>query len=129
MKLLDTCFLIDLLRGEAAAVRYSEGLNGGATTAVNAYELFFGIEHGSRNKESRLFEAESLLERLEVLPLDYESSRSAAGLMSDLYRKGEPVDAFDVFTVSIGLEHGCNTVVTRNRKHFERFQQITVEIY
>ena len=129
MKLLDTCFLIDLLRGEAAAVRFAEELDGGATTAVNVYELFFGIEHGAMNRESRLLEAESLLERLEVLPLDYESSRLAARFMSDLYRKGEPVDALDVFTAAIGLKHGCNTVVTRNRGHFERFHKITVDVY
>jgi predicted nucleic acid-binding protein len=129
LKLLDTCFLIDLLRGETSAVQYAEELDGGATTTVNAYELFFGIEHGAMNREKRLLEAESLFERLEVLPLDYESSRSAARFMSDLYQKGEPVDALDVFTVSIGLKHGFNTVVTRNRSHFERFKHITVDIY
>lgn len=129
MKLLDTCYLIDLLRGDVAAVRYADELDAGATTAVNVYELFFGIEHGAINREGRVLEAESLLERLEVLPLDYESSRLGARFMADLYRRGEPVDALDAFTASIGLKHGCNNVVTRNKRHFEKFQDITVEVY
>ncbi len=129
MKLLDTCFLIDLLKGVPGAVSYAETLDGAATTAVNVYELFFGVEHGSVDRETRLREAESLVERLEVLSLDYESGRLAARFMSDLYRRGEPVDALDVFTAVIGLSHGCNSVVTRNKRHFERLSDITVEVY
>ena len=129
MKLLDTCFLIDLLRGNPAAVERADELDGGATTSVNVYELFFGIEHGAVNREKRLMEAESLVERLEVLPLGYESSRYAAKFMGDLYGRGEPVDALDVFTAAIGLKHGCSTVVTRNTRHFERFTEIKVETY
>ena len=129
MKLLDTCFLIDLLKGVPAAVRYAENLDGGVTSAVNVYELFFGVEYGAVDREERRLEAESLIERLEVLPFDYESSRFAARFMGDLYRRGEPVDALDVFTAAIGLRHGCSTVVTRNKRHFERFPEISVEVY
>jgi predicted nucleic acid-binding protein len=129
LKLLDTCFLIDLLKGIPEAVSYAETLDGAVTTAVNVYELFFGVEHGAVDRETRLSEAESLIERLEVLPLDYGASRLAARLLSDLYRMGEPLDALDVFTVAIGLQHGCGTVVTRNKRHFERFTEISVEVY
>jgi len=129
LKLLDTCFLIDVLKGVPEAVEYADGIDGGFTTAVNVYELFFGVEYGALDREARRLEAESLIERLEVLPLDYESSRFAARFMGDLYRRGEPVDALDVFTAAIGLRHGCNSVVTRNKRHFERFPEITVELY
>lgn len=74
-------------------------------------------------------EGEALIERPEVLPLDYVAGRSAALIMGDLYRKGEPVDALDVFTAAIGLRDRCKVVLTRNRRHFERFPGIDVETY
>jgi predicted nucleic acid-binding protein len=121
--------LIDLLRCDSGAVKVAEGLDGGATTAVNVYELFFGVEYGASDREARRGEADALVERLEVLPLDAVASRMAARIMGDLYRGGVPVDALDVFTAAIGLRHGCKTVVTRNARHFERFPEITVEVY
>jgi len=129
LKLLDTCFLIDLLRGDPGAVRVAESLDGGATTAVNVYELFFGVEWGAGDRVARRGEAEALVERLEVLPFDGVAGRMAARFMGDLYRRGEQVDALDVFTASIGLRHGCKVMVTRNARHFERFPEISVETY
>ena len=129
MRLLDTCFLIDLLRGDPGAVRVAEGLDGGATTAVNVYELFFGVEFGAGDRVARRGEAEALVERLEVLPFDGVAGRMAARLMGDLRRRGEQVDALDAFTASVGLRHGCRVVVTRNAGHFERFPEISVEAY
>jgi len=129
LRLLDTCFLIDLLRGDPGAVRVAEGLDGGATTAVNVYELFFGVEFGAGDRVARRGEAEALVERLEVLPFDGVAGRMAAGFMGDLRRRGEPVDALDAFTASVGLRHGCRVVVTRNVGHFERFPEISVEAY
>ncbi len=129
MRLLDTCFLIDLLRGDPGAVRVAEGLDGAATTAVNVYELFFGVGGGVGDRETRRGEAEALVERLEVMPLDREAGKSAAGVMGELHRRGEPVDALDVFTAAIGLRHGCRVVVTRDARRFERFPGISVEAY
>jgi len=121
--------MIDLLKGDSGAVEVAEGLGGAFTTAVNVYELFFGIENGAGDRGDRSRDAESLVARLEVLPLDYASGRSAAAMMADLYRRGEPLDALDVFTAAIGVSHGCSVVVTRNRRHFERFPGVTVEEY
>lgn len=110
-------------------VKAAEGLDGGATTAVNLYELFFGVEAGAGDRALRRGEAEALVGRLEVLPLDGEAGRMAARLMGDLVRRGEAVDALDVFTASVGMRHGCRVVVTRNARRFERIPGISVEAY
>jgi predicted nucleic acid-binding protein len=129
LRLLDTCFLIDLLRGDPGAVRAAEALDDGATTAVNVYELIYGVEAGAGDRSARREEAEALISRLEVLPLDGEAAKIAARFMGELHRRGEPVDAMDAFTTAIGLRHGCKVVVTRNAGHFERFPEINVETY
>ena len=129
MKLLDTCYLIDLLRGDPEAMLISKDLDGAATSAVNLYELIFGVHLGSRNRKRRMEEAETLLSRLEVLPFDGDSARLAARLMSNLISEGTPGDSLDVFTAAVGLSHGCSVVVTRNAKHFDRIQGIQTETY
>ena len=129
MKLLDTCLLIDLLRGDRGAAEAVEGLRGAATTAVNVYELFLGIYHGARDTGRRVGEAERLLERLEVLPMDEGASKATARVMAELIGGGEPLDALGVFTACIGVQRGCEVVVTRNTRHFERIPGVKVETY
>ncbi|MFP3952304.1 MAG: type II toxin-antitoxin system VapC family toxin [Candidatus Bathyarchaeia archaeon] len=129
MKLLDTCFLIDLLRGDPGAVVAAQEVNGAATTAVNIYELFFGVYNATSNVSQRIREAERLVERLKVLELDEESSKMAAENMVELYREGLPLDALDVFTASIGLTNNYTQILTRNTSHYKRIQGIEAVPY
>ncbi len=129
MKLLDTCFLVDLLRGDPGAVEAAGRLKGAATTAVNIYELFFGIYNAAGDPGRRAAEAERLVERLEVLPLREDSAKASAKVMAELYRGGEPIDAMDVFTACIGKQRGCSEVLTRNKRHFSRIPGIEPETY
>jgi len=129
LKLLDTCFLIDLLRGEPGAVASAKDVEGAATTAVNIYELFFGVHNAKTNVSQRISEAESLVERLKVLKLDEESSKMAAEKMVELYREGSPLDALDVFTASIGLTNNFTQILTRNTSHYKRIPGIEAVPY
>lgn len=129
MKLLDTCFLVDLLRGDPGAVEASGRLKGATTTAVNVYELFFGVYYAAGDPRRRAAEAERLVERLEVLPLGEDGAKASAKVMAELYRGGEALDVMDVFTSCIGMQRGCSEVLTRNTRHFSRVQGIEVETY
>jgi predicted nucleic acid-binding protein len=129
LKLLDTCFLVDLLRGDPGAVEAAVKLKGAATTAVNVYELFFGVYNAAGDPERRAAEAERMVERLEVFPLGEDAAKASARVMFELYRGGEPVDAMDVFTACIGIQGGCSEVLTRNTRHFSRIPGIEPEMY
>lgn len=129
MKLLDTCFLIDLIRGDSGAVNAARGIKAAATTSVNIYELFFGIYNSAKSPIQRVREAERLVERLEILQLDEAASKIAAKIMVELFKEGSPIDALDVFTASIGIKSNCTQILTRNTRHYERIPGIDVELY
>jgi len=125
LKLLDTCFLIDLLHGDPGAVAKANEVNRAATTTVNLYEIFFGVYNATRDVPKRINEVERLIERLEVLELDEASSKLAAENMVKLHKEGSPLDALDVFMASIGITNNCTQILTRNTRHFERISGIT----
>ena len=128
MKCLDSDLLIAILRGKKDAQAIVEELDAespSATTAVNAYELFYGANRSER-KEYNTKEASKLLERLTVFPLDLSCSRKAAEISARLTGKGEAIDFRDAMIAAIALENGL-TLVTRNKAHFKRIQKLQME--
>ncbi|MFH2112703.1 MAG: type II toxin-antitoxin system VapC family toxin [Candidatus Bathyarchaeota archaeon] len=131
MKLVDTTFLIDLLRGDPGAVEAAEALEregGAATTSVNVYELFTGI-YNVADAERRAEQAERLVGRLEVFSLDEASAKTAAAMTARQNRSKEPLDVLDTLIASTSIAHGCRTILTRNIRHFNRMPGVQAETY
>ncbi len=130
MKGVDTTFLIDLLRKSPSAVAKAVELDAEPivfTTEANVYEIVSGIRN--TNTEKALQDLESLLSRMVVLPLDRKASIYAGLISSELMLKGKMIDDIDCLVAGILLTNGCETVVTRNVKHFERIDGLKVESY
>ena len=130
MKCLDTDLLVSILRGKEEAKKNVNELDEeakGATTSVNAFELFFGA-YKSERKQENLKEASKLLERLTVFPLNLASSKKAAEISAKLMTKGETIDFRDAMIAAIALEYGL-TLVTRNQVHFKRIKGLQVEYW
>lgn len=126
--IIDTDILIDLLRGkkEADALILSLERKGFLlyTTAVNAYELYYGA-HKSTKKEKSLQATRMLLRRMTVLPFTIGAARKAGHIFSGLEAKGQSVGLSDAFIAAIALTHGCS-VVTRNSSHFNKIDELNV---
>jgi predicted nucleic acid-binding protein len=135
LKILDTTFIFDLLRGIPEAVRKAEELDEGreaVTTAISVYELFFGLfSSEAANKKRRMLEAERFFSRLEVLPLNYEAAKLAGEILSGLSNEGKLIDVMDGMIGAIGLKAAGNDVdiVTRNRAHFKSIKGIKIINY
>ena len=72
MNCLDSDLLVAILRGKQEARKIVEQLDEeakGATTSINAFEVYFGANKSKRKNEN-LKEASKLLERLTVFPLN-----------------------------------------------------------
>jgi predicted nucleic acid-binding protein len=132
-KCVDTTFLIDLLRDEEGAVEKAEELDEfgeTVTTEINVFEVVFGIYLSrSVNRKKRLKEVEMLFDRLNIFPFDHASAIKAGEILGELVRKGMGIDSLDGMVAAIALTQGCNVIVTRNVKHFERIEGIEVEEY
>jgi tRNA(fMet)-specific endonuclease VapC len=128
LKCLDTDLLVGVLRKQERATRKVEELDRQgrqATTAVSAFELYYGASK-SRMVEENVREASRLLSRLELLPLSIGSAEKAGLLFGALELKGIPIEFRDSMIAGIALEHRL-PLVTRNKRDYSRIPGLTLE--
>ena len=131
MRCLDATFLIDFLKNDKSAVDKASEIKEDAlvTTSINIFEVLLGIY---RKKEPARDEMEKfirLISNFDILNFDMESSFTASKITADLIRQGREIDAMDCLTAGAMLSKNCNTIVTRNKEHFQRIKGIKVEGY
>jgi len=133
MILLDTSFLIDLLRQRKNAIdKAVELVNRDklATTYVNIYELLIGVySKKDANYEEKLKTVENLTGKISILTLEKDSTIKSAKIGGELMLKGQTVGDTDNMIAGIALSNSINTIVTRDKEHFERIRGLKVETY
>ena len=80
----------------------------------------------SATKSENVKETLRLFDRLEVIPLDFSSSKKAAEISAKLVVKGEPINYRDAMIAGIAIENDL-TLVTRNKSHFSRIKSLKLE--
>jgi tRNA(fMet)-specific endonuclease VapC len=125
--LLDTNILSDLIRnpdGRAARRLAVVGEATVCTSIVVACELRYGAaKKGSRTLSGRV---ESLLESLEVLPLDREADRQYAEIRLHLDRTGRPIGPNDLLIAAHALALDL-TLISDNVEEFARIPRLTLD--
>ncbi len=133
MILLDTSFLIDLLRQRKNAINKAvEVVNRDklATTYINIYELLIGVySKKDANYEEKLKTVENLTEKIDILTLEKDSTIKSAKIGGELMLKGKIVGDTDNMIAGIALSNGITTIITRDKEHFARIKGIKVESY
>lgn len=126
MKLLDSDTCIGILRGrtEVLARRASETADV-ATTWVTAAELFYGAAR-SAQPENNAAVVVRFLNTLPVIASDLASARLCGELKARLTNIGRTLAHADLLIAAIALSRGA-TLVTGNRKHYERIPGLVVE--
>ena len=126
MKVLDSDTCIGILRGYRAVVdRRSAESDEVVTTWVTASELFYGAaKSASQEANSKL--VVRFLDTLPVVAPDLSSARLFGELKARLAAGGQIVADADLFIAAIALSRGA-TIVTGNRKHYERIPGLLVE--
>ncbi|MEK6808998.1 MAG: type II toxin-antitoxin system VapC family toxin [Nanoarchaeota archaeon] len=133
MILLDTTFLIDLLRKKENAIEKAVELikrDKLATTYINIYELLFGVYSLSgADYKQKLESVSKLIDKLELLSLDKHSAIISAKIGGDLSLKGQMIGDTDCMIAGISLANGITTIITRNAEHFGRIKGLKIETY
>ena len=126
--IIDTDILIDFLRNRKEAVAFVTQLEEKktllSTTAINAFELYYGA-HKSRQSIQTLQATKKLLDRLVLLPLTPRSAQRAGHIFAELELEGQPIGLRDTFIAAIALTRKCS-VATRNVEHFKKVKGLTV---
>ena len=119
--ILDTDFLIAIIRKDQAAVNFIENNVTGDTelyiTHVNLWELYQGAFKGEKINQN-LQEVNELISCFTVLEFTLESAIRFGKLINDLRKNGKQIGVMDTLIASVALEHNFK-IITRNIKHFE----------
>lgn len=130
MPTLDTCLLIDLLRGKDEAFEKVADLESAGTmlvtTPINVLELYKGAYMLS-DVGGKLRKTQKILEGVTIISIDSDTYHTFGSVAAGLKVDGTPIGDFDELIAAITL---CNdsVIVTRDR-HFSRIPGLTVENY
>lgn len=128
--ILDSTFLIDLLRGSDAVPERAEQLDARGAPAVSSVtimELWEGIQLADTGEAQRSA-VETLLEDVHEVPFDRKCAMTAGRINAELVDAGTPIDETDVMIAATALVED-RPVVTRNLDHFERIAGLAVRSY
>ena len=130
MKIVDSTFLIGLLKNDPETVKKARELDeegGAATTVINVFETIYGVYRAMSDVPRRLESFERLIANFDILDLDLEAAKKAAQIAGNLGKAGYSIDPFDSLIAGITLTCGAEALVTRNLSHFKRVSGLTLE--
>lgn len=122
--LIDTDWIIDSFRRQRRAEQTlielaPEGL---AVSYITYAELYQGAHYAS-DPDHSLHILEEFMEGVELVSLNLEIMRQFAILRGHLQQRGTPIGEMDLLIAATALHHDF-TIVTRNRRHFERIADL-----
>ena len=131
MVCLDSSFVIDLWRGDKAAVEMKNMLKQKGEDffipTLVVMELSTGAQL-SRRADTEKQKIMQLLSESKILDFDCESAFRAGEIRAELEKKNESIDSEDIMIGAIALQNN-ESLVTRNIKHFEKISGLKIEKY
>lgn len=134
MVCLDTSFLIDVIKGKPLNDELNNLIDEKWTVSIaspSILELFKGLylnknlKHISKEEIDKINE---ILLSMAILDLDKESAIMAGKTEAELINKGEKIDIEDIMIGAICIKNN-ETLVTRNKKHFEKIPNLKLKTY
>ena len=127
--ILDTCFLIDVLRGKEEVEDLEKELEERSlsVSSVSVMELWEGI-HSVDSSHGEKQVVKKLLEQLKDAEFGKETAKKAGKISAELQQDGLSIEIEDIMIAATALENK-ETVVTGNDKHFERIEDLELKTY
>ena len=116
MTLVDTCFLIDLIRGDQGAEQVASRIPDLKTTAISMAEFLFGAK---KSQKKEIYEiSKKFIGFFPVVPFDAEAAVIYADIASAMSLGGSRISTFDELIAAIALRHH-EPLITRDRHYNE----------
>lgn len=129
--LLDTSFLIDVMRGYRPALALRDEIDGSSEAVriptLAVYELWKGVAR-ARQPPREQEAVEEAIRAFPVLDMRIEHARRAGQVAGDLARRGIVLPDADLLLAGTALEEG-DEILTRNARDFERVPDLRVRTY
>lgn len=127
MVFLDSSIIIDFLRNKQETLNKIRKLYESnaelSTSSINVFELLKGALRSSKETPEKVY---SFLSNIKILNFDSESAKKSAEIFEELRKRGELIDIADLMIASVVIMNN-ETLLTDNRKHFERISEIRFE--
>ncbi len=126
--LLDTCVIIDLIRGDESTVDImkSTAPNQVSISSITEFELRYGLEKASNLKNRSRIIVEEILAEINTLNFNSNEAIVAAKVRNRLRQKGTPIGPYDVLISATALVNNL-VLVTSNEKEFNRIEELEIE--
>jgi predicted nucleic acid-binding protein len=129
--ILDTSFLIALMKKDPAAVKKLEELEDLRTTlhvaAPTIFELYVGITISSKPEREKKRVVDTITS-LGIYGLEERSAAMAGEVQGALIKAGKMIDPEDAMIAGIALVYN-EVLLTRNAEHFARVPNLKLEEY
>ncbi|MEK6914719.1 MAG: type II toxin-antitoxin system VapC family toxin [Nanoarchaeota archaeon] len=125
MIFIDSDFIIDYLRGDENTIKIINNLKEDiATTEVNVFEIMYGLHIKQSINQDQIDSAKEFFNTLTIFPFNSNCGEKSAKILTKLIKEGKEIEQNDCFIASIILENRFNKILTNNKKHFERIEEI-----
>ncbi len=129
--LVDTAYIIDIMRGDEAAVRKAQELADTSTPLIvgapTVFELYVGVGLSVKSQEERE-KILDVLKSLTHLPLDNQSASRGGLIYAEKTRQSKKMDPEDAVLAGIAIENH-QPLLTRNTKDFAGISELRIESY
>lgn len=131
LALIDTMFLLDLMRGRERAVNMLDRLEDDdeplSVSTVTLFEFFRGLGTVDLPDAEKKRIVDVVKGRV-VHALDAEAAERAGGIDAQLWKQGEPIDPEDACIAGLALAHD-EELVTRKGREFGRVNGLRLRTY
>lgn len=125
MTIVDTCYLIDLMKGDPDAGEITKLHKPLRTTSVSSAEFLYGAKKSGKKNVYDV--SEKFLRFFPVLPFDAESAVIYAEIAHALSGSGRHISTFDELIAAIAIRHD-EPLVTRDQ-HFAAVEGLELISY
>lgn len=135
MIILDTSSCIDYLNGDIKLKKLlGEQEELIHITAITIYEINIGLERTKRKISEKRYKQLykiwlEFISGMEIFSLGFKEAEKSAEIYDSLESTGVKIDDNDVLIAGIMITNGIKKIITKNVKHFERIEDITVISY
>ena len=120
MTVIDTDCLLSILQDKNVSGLMVDMIDDPKTTAINAYELYYGARR-SDNPEKSFSEVNSFLKSISILEFDNRSALKAGDIQAELMDRGRPVNLLDALVAGVVITNK-EELLTNNIDHFGRIR-------
>ena len=125
MTIVDTCYLVDLMKGDPDAGEITKLHKPLRTTSVSSAEFLYGAKQSGKKNVYDV--SEKFLRFFPVLPFDAESAVIYAEIAHALSGSGRHISTFDELIAAIAIRHD-EPLVTRDQ-HFAAVEGLELISY